>query len=142
MRPTPSETIAGIRKILKEVVEPEVHSEHALSRLREIRAVLAQTDWDDAALHLRRRTEATRALLADVRAWIEADPERRTALADVHARLAAERSSVADTFAELNTEHSTAAGHLVEAGRVLAERSPTDEAARDLRLRVLQQLAT
>ena len=52
MRPTPAETITQIRRLLKDVIEPDLQSDYARSRLREIRAVLAQTDWDDAAAGL------------------------------------------------------------------------------------------
>ncbi|MDP9182144.1 MAG: hypothetical protein M3P04_05145 [Actinomycetota bacterium] len=66
-RPSPQEIVDGLRRMLKEVVEPELHSEHARQRLAEGRAVLAQVDWDDAGLHLARRTEDLRSALAEMR---------------------------------------------------------------------------
>ncbi|WP_216892261.1 hypothetical protein [Nocardia alni] len=57
MRPSPSEVVAGIRAILAETIAPELTSEHARSRLAEIRAVLAQIDWDDAGFTLASRSD-------------------------------------------------------------------------------------
>ena len=51
MRPSPAEVLAGIRRILKDVIAPEIGSELARLRLAEIRAVLAQVDWNNVALH-------------------------------------------------------------------------------------------
>ena len=148
MRPTPSETIAGIRTILRDVVEPEVGSEHARSRLREVRAVLAQIDWDDALLHLRRRCEHVRALLDEVGAWIAADPHRSAHFADLAERIASPRDESAETFAELNARHDDDAALLVEAGDVLAHwdrdhpDATPDESGRALRMLILRRLAS
>lgn len=102
MRPTPAETIAGVRRILRDVVEPEVGSEYARSRLREVRAVLAQIDWDDAALHLRRQSDAMLELLAETRAWIDADPARAREFADVDLQPPTPARGT-ESFTELNS---------------------------------------
>jgi hypothetical protein len=87
MRPTPAETISGIRRILRDVVEPEVGSEYARARLREVRAVLAQIDWDNAGIRLNQDALALQALLRDCHAWISADPDRRAHFAAPSERL-------------------------------------------------------
>ena len=71
MRPRPSEVIAGIRKILADTVAPELSSDHARSRLAEIRAVLAQVDWDDVAFTQKSRAVALRECLEST-GWITA----------------------------------------------------------------------
>jgi hypothetical protein len=42
MRPTPSETIAGIGRILRETVAPAVDDPHARAQLQQIMTVLGQ----------------------------------------------------------------------------------------------------
>ncbi|MFI7195158.1 hypothetical protein ACIBQ0_35975 [Nocardia nova] len=64
MRPRPSEVVAGIRSILAETIGPELSSEHARSRLAEIRAVLAQIDWDNVGFALTARS-------AELARWLE-----------------------------------------------------------------------
>jgi hypothetical protein len=76
MRPRPSELIGGVRSILKETIEPELSSEHAKARLREVRALLAQVDWDEAGFTLVRRNESLRAGLESLDAWRLEDPIR------------------------------------------------------------------
>ncbi|MBH0119530.1 hypothetical protein I0Q12_08345 [Rhodococcus sp. CX] len=98
MRPLPSEIIAGIRRILKESIEPELTSGHARSRLEEVRAVLAQMDWDDFGFTLASRNRALAGVLEEIQAWRVADPARSTVIPDVaaalpgHDRLAAHQS--------------------------------------------------
>ena len=69
MRPRPSEIITGIRAILDETIAPELTSDHARSRLSEIRAVLAQVDWDDAAFALKARAVTLAQRLHDAKPW-------------------------------------------------------------------------
>jgi len=76
MKPLPSEVIAGVRRILKETIEPELSSEHARSRLEEVRAVLAQVDWDDAAFTLAVRNRSLAGVLDEVNRWRAREPER------------------------------------------------------------------
>lgn len=78
MKPIPSDVIAGVRQILKETVEPELQSDHARSRLQEIRAVLAQIDWDDAAYELTGRNRVLLDALQRIARWREGDPDRAT----------------------------------------------------------------
>ncbi|MWA03244.1 hypothetical protein F8568_023270 [Actinomadura sp. LD22] len=144
MRPTPAETIAGVRTILRDVVEPAVDSEYARARLREIRAVLAQTDWDNAALRLRREVEGLRALLAEIRDWAEDDPERSSAFADLAGEVTGPAGPDQETFSALNDLRAAHAAALVEAADRLAgwtRSRPRDESARELRLRLIGHLA-
>ncbi len=66
----------GVRQILKETIEPELQSDHARSRLQELRAVLAQVDWDDAAYVLAERNRALLDALQRISQWREDDPAR------------------------------------------------------------------
>lgn len=144
MRPTPSETISGVRRILKEVIEPDLRTEYARTRLREIRAVLAQVDWDDAGLRLRRDDAVLSGLLTEIRAWVDARPDPGPELAALRGRLVPDHDEPGETFAELNERHRTRAALLVDAGDVLAawdrEHGAADAGGRELRLRVLEQL--
>lgn len=140
MRPTPAETIAGIRRILRDVVEPEVGSDYARSRLREVRAVLAQIDWDDAALRLREGTQTHRLLLQEVLDWATADPGRPRGLAGLDVP---PPDDAGTSFADLNAARTAVAARLVEAARLLGTWSrahPDDESARELLLRLLDRL--
>lgn len=76
MRPTPAEVISGVRRILADVVDPEVRSEYARARLREVRAVLAQLDWDNAGLGLQSDVARMRQLLRELCEWATAEPVR------------------------------------------------------------------
>lgn len=79
MRPRPSEIIAGVRSTLAEVIAPELNSDHARSRLSDIRAVLAQIDWDDVAFNLKARTLELARRLDAAREWVTGDiPEPPT----------------------------------------------------------------
>lgn len=73
MRPRPSEIIAGIRTILAETVAPELTSDHARSRLAEVRAVLAQVDWDNAGFVLESKATLLADRLAHAARWVD-DP--------------------------------------------------------------------
>ncbi|CAA0129968.1 Uncharacterised protein [Mycolicibacterium vanbaalenii] len=76
MRPLPSELIAGIRKILADTIAPELSSDHTRARLAEIRAVLAQIDWDDGAFALKSQAAALAACLTESGSWVpEALPQ-------------------------------------------------------------------
>ncbi len=79
MRPLPSEVIAGVRRILKETIAPELTSGHARSRLDEVRAVLAQVDWDDAGFALAARNRVLYHALERIEEWRTADPVRSRA---------------------------------------------------------------
>lgn len=144
MRPTPAELVANVRRILRDVVEPEVGSEYARTRLREVRAALAQVDWDDAGLDLARDTEALRALLTECASWVAADDDRRTHFAaqlPELASVAAESPAAAtDGFAEHNGRHARYAGIAVTLVDPLAtwlRTHPGDTTAADLNRRLL-----
>lgn len=78
MRPTPAELISHARRVLRDVVEPELTSEHARARLNEVRALLAQVDWDNAGIKLMHTTKALRETLSDFRSWVNNDEQRRS----------------------------------------------------------------
>lgn len=69
MRPRPSEIITGIRAVLADTIAPELNSEHARSRLAEIRSVLAQVDWDNAGFALQKQCCSLAAALTQGQQW-------------------------------------------------------------------------
>ena len=111
MRPAPQEIISGISRILKETIEPQLTDEHAVSRLREIRSVLAQVDWNDTTTKLGIETESVAAVLENWRGWAEADDARAAEFAAQRARLdeltdESRRSPRYETFAALDARHA------------------------------------
>jgi hypothetical protein len=70
VQPTPAEVIQGVRRILRDVVEPHVDSPYARSRLAEVRAVLAQVDWNDSLTHLAQDNVAVGMLAEEARGWL------------------------------------------------------------------------
>lgn len=78
MRPTPAEIIAGVRRILREIVEPDVTSDYARAAVRDVRAVLAQVNWDDAGIRLVHDNATLHRILLDCRDWIRADACRNS----------------------------------------------------------------
>ena len=82
MRPTPDEVITGIRRILKDVVEPAVTSDYALTALANVRAAMAQVDWNDASTTLAVESAALQGIAARAITWIDEESDRRTAFAD------------------------------------------------------------
>jgi hypothetical protein len=96
MRPTPAEVIAGVRRILKEAIEPELTSDYARSRLTEIRAVLAQVDWDDSATALARGNAEVAALAERAMEFIERSDTSRDAFADCRTGLEHAAAAPAD----------------------------------------------
>jgi hypothetical protein len=56
---------------LAETVAPELTSEHARLRVSEIRAVLAQIDWDDAGFQLKSRAGVLAERLAQSGPWVD-----------------------------------------------------------------------
>jgi hypothetical protein len=82
VRPTPAEVIAGVRRILRDVVAPDVSSDYALSRLRAVLAVLAEVDWNDAPLRVLRDNHDLRTLIERCDAWVADDPDRADAFPD------------------------------------------------------------
>lgn len=142
MRPSPADVITGVRRILKDVVGPEVASEYARSRLAEVRAVLAQVDWNDAALRLRQDVLVQRQLLAEIDRWRSASLDRVEHFAAVApANICTELPA---TYDELDEVYRSEAASLVELNRSLAiwtRAHPHDVSARDLRTTILAALA-
>jgi hypothetical protein len=82
VRPQPSEIIGAVRGVLKEV-RAQVATEAGRARLDEVRAVLAQVDWDDAGFELATRTRDLASVLDDIAAWRDRDPARCAALPEL-----------------------------------------------------------
>jgi hypothetical protein len=144
VRPTPAEVISGVRRILRDVVEPEVGSEFARSRLREVRAVLAQVDWDDAALQVRRDRDTLRALNAESRAWMLADPARAAAFEGLASPITPSDGPEPEPFTDLNASYAAEAALLAEVSGALARwtgEHPDDIPARQLRRRLAAELS-
>jgi hypothetical protein len=95
MRPRPSEIIAGVRTVLGDTIAPAVEGDHARARLHEVRAVLAQIDWDNAGFQLSERADRLGDALRDAQPWLagELPPQPATreyaALEEYYERLAA-----------------------------------------------------
>lgn len=113
MRPTPAELISSVRRILRDVIEPELGSDYARARLAEVRAVLAQVDWDDAGIHLARETTALRGLLTDVRSWVDSDERRKVHFGHLSDGLAVDADEPVDDFAGYNERHASYAAVVV-----------------------------
>lgn len=138
MRPLPSEVIAGVRRILKETIEPELRSGHARSRLAEVRAVLKQVDWDDAAFALAARNRALAEVLDRIAAWRATDPAREAAVPACQVQLPGE-----DRFAAHQEAYLALASASVSLVDPLADwcaSHPTDDEARELRRSLLTAL--
>lgn len=128
MRPRPSEIIAGIRSTLAEVIAPELTSDHARSRLAEIRAVLAQIDWDDAVFVLKARALKLADRLREAREWateaIPQPPHDESLL----------------SYEEFSDRVALIAADTIERLAAHLEHDPADEAARQLYRRLLESL--
>lgn len=85
MRPRPSEIIAGIRTVLKDTVAPAVDGDHAKARLDEVRAVLAQVDWDNAGFQLAAKADRLEAALQAAAPWLPEALPAKPAQADYRA---------------------------------------------------------
>lgn len=102
MRPTPTELIAHVRRILRDVIEPEVGSPYAQALLAEVQATLAQIDWDDAGLRLAESVGELRKLLLRCRDWIESDETRKAHFTTTLRDLAALPTETPEDFAGWN----------------------------------------
>ena len=76
MRPTPTQTVEGVTRILRDTVAPAVTDQHAAAQLRQAIAVLSQLDAEDATVHLQRADAALEELLAALRPWAAQTPAR------------------------------------------------------------------
>jgi len=76
MRPTPSESTAGIARILRDTVLPHVGDSHASAQLQQVIAVLGQTNWNEAAFQVMRARDRAIDALAECASWCASDPLR------------------------------------------------------------------
>ncbi len=138
MRPLPSEVIAGVRRILKETIAPELTSDHARSRLAEVRAVLAQVDWDDAGFALAARNRVLRDALERIEEWRTADPARTRAFPPLTVRVSPEDRMTAHQVAYRDL--AAAAVATVDPLADWLAGHPDDVEARDLQRALLAAL--
>lgn len=84
MRPTITETLRGIRRILAEVVAPEIHAPYPAETLQSILAdlELVERSWDRVLAFLHWDNAAMTALLATIEAHV--DPECAARLRAMH----------------------------------------------------------
>lgn len=127
-RPRPSEVIAGIRAVLADVIAPELTSDHARSRLSEIRAVLAQIDWDDSAFVTKQRALTLARSLQDASEWVGASLPEPPSEESLRAY-----EQYADAL-------GVAAVDAIERLTVHLDRNPSDVAARSAYHRLLAAL--
>ena len=81
MRPTPSETITGIVRILRETIAPAIDDPHARAQLQQVMAVLGQLRVEDPAADLAVDNARLHRLLVRCADWATADEHRRGAFA-------------------------------------------------------------
>jgi hypothetical protein len=147
MRPTPAETITQIRRLLKDVIEPDLQSDYARSRLREIRAVLAQTDWDDAAAGLAATNTELAELVIECADWAEADPAREPVAAHYRhsiEEIRARPPAVTEPFEvhnRLNGAYGALLAGLADQVTRWHRQHPEDASARQLQRRLLEHFA-
>lgn len=103
MRPSPQELVDGVRRVLKDVVGPDLSSPHARQRLDEVRAVLAQLEWDDVGLRLAVRVARLREVLVQLREAGVVDLQLDAALAQ----------PLFATYAGLDAQHRAATAAVV-----------------------------
>ncbi|WP_051163601.1 hypothetical protein [Nocardia brevicatena] len=128
MRPRPSEIIAGVRAVLAETIAPELTSEHARSRLAEIRAVLAQIDWDSIGFELMARTESLSRELRNARRFADVGvPEPPT-------------EKTADAYRRYHEQLAAAATVALAALRAHLSARPADDEARAAYRALLESL--
>lgn len=152
MRPTPGEVIAGVRRILRDVVAPEVSSDYARAELRSVLAVLGQVDWDDGPLRVLQDNNDLRALLGRCTAWIRSEPARARALAHWVAGVDAAAANQAGALAcevgsfrdanQLNAHYRRAVSELVDALAGWLRDHPSDGAAVALHADLWNHLAS
>lgn len=147
MQPTPAEVIHGVRKILKEVIQPHVDSPYALARLAEIRAVLAQVDWDNALYQVMQHNAAVAAIAEEVFEWATSlsDPSPRvvTLRSDISELLTESRDEAAP-FEVHNAQQKTWDQLMIQCSRELLQQSkddPTDHEAARLLDRIREHYA-
>lgn len=144
MRPTPAELVSHVRRVLRDLIEPELDSEYARARVREIRAVLAQLDFDNVGVLLVRNTTTLRELLLDCRSWIAEDDRRATHFQPVFEELAdlpAETPADFSGHNDLHAHYSRLVIKLIDPIEDWLDITPDDSGARNLRRRLLVSTA-
>jgi hypothetical protein len=147
MRPTPAETITQVRRLLKEVIEPDLQSDYARGRLGEIRAVLAQMEWNNAAAQLAARNAELAQLTLDCAQWAEESPQRQPVLADLQDAIAGIRTqppTLVPRFEDLNASNQTYAALLIAVADRIAywgNEHPEDTSAQDQLGRLIEYFA-
>ena len=127
-RPTPGEIIDGVRRILRDVIEPAITSEHAASKLRDVRDVLAQVPWDDLPAIEQGHRAATAQAIGLALIWQSDDVARATVFSgSVLPGLIDDGD--AETLARIATELTK-----------WSAKHPADRSAADLRLRLMASL--
>jgi hypothetical protein len=132
--------VQGVRRILRDVIEPDLASEHVRKQLRQIRAVLAQVDWNNAGFALAERNRRLADALIDLRRWVEQDPQRMSAFAAARPAMQDIAAPEVDTFdsqAEWERRLSAAAVAVVDPLADWLARFPDDRDLHVLRQRVL-----
>lgn len=140
MRPTPAELVSHVRRVLRDLIEPELDSEYARSRVREIRAALAQLDFDNVGVLLVRNTSTLRELLVDCRSWMADDDRRAAHFQPVMHELSDLPADTPEDFAthnELHSRYSRLVIKLIDPLEDWLQIEPSDLTARKLRHRLL-----
>jgi len=130
MRPTPQEVIDHVRRVLKDVVAPELTNDHARQRVAEVRAVLAQTDWNGAGLRLAAETGELREVLTQLRTQGITSDLTDAALAE----------PLGSTFDEVREQHELCAAAVVALLAELERRAYDDGPVAEARARLLATL--
>jgi hypothetical protein len=137
VRPTIAEQLAGIRRILVEVVSPEVQGDYPNDMLRGIAANLEMLEqsWTRVAPFLAWDNEGSAQVLTAVQACVERDLARR-----IGAALAAAEPDPLDVDA-LDARNTELRGLLAEAVPLLAAGGSSCEAAyADVRAHLRQRI--
>lgn len=74
MNPSPQQAIDGVRRVLSDVIAPALADDVALAAVRDIRALLAQYDWNDVVPDMAERNVAGARLVQLCATWLETMP--------------------------------------------------------------------
>ena len=138
MNPTPAEIIDGVRRILKDVVEPHVESPYALSRLAEVRAVLTQVDWNNSLPNIVEHNSTLAKLGQQALDWLESlseQPPNVESLESALRTLLTEPIMTVASFERHNARRHEWDSHMVRCSNALLDWlkvHPEDEQAKGL----------